>query len=844
MFSLSLAQLRSQAHRLVATAVAIVIAVGFVVATLVLNDSSRQTVLGALASQYLHTDVVVAPDDTGEVAPQTLAKVASAITGNPAVAALTFDSSTYVSARLPGRAAYQFSQVTGLANDEVLRWQKLEEGSWPSEPNQIVTAVGRDLEVGSVVEIRIFGAEPGQETVQATVVGLTERSSDIASIGTPLFWAASDQARAWGATSGGALRVAATAGTTPQDLALTVRQTIQEIPETEGLNVRTGEQEAEALADALTSDTAVLANVLLVFAAIAVFVCALVIANTFSVLLAQRVRELALLRAVGAGAGQLRISVLTESLAIGLIASLLGLLGGLGVAAGISALAARYETPVPLAGITITWPPLAIGLAVGVVVTVIAAFMPVWKATRISPMAAMRPLDDAPVRSGGGLIRRLLGLLLLIPGAGAIWWGHQEYALHAVIGGGMATFLGTLLLARWLVPLLVSLVGRIVGPAGQVPGRLAALNATRNPRRTAATATALIVGVTLSTTIVSAAATVRAYGVSEIDETYPTDVAVSAGQGFPDDMLNTVTALPHVQAALTVTSAYLEIGRGRGERDSQNVQAINPQEASQVMRAVGQDMPTDGTIVFPSWGSDEGGWDYADGDKITLWAGQRKVELTVRRGSDNLNDVRMSRNDLATLKTADAEVYEIWVRLADDLGKSERADAVDAIARASADADPDSTLGGSAEARVSADEFLDTMLLIVLSLLGVAVIIAVIGVGNTMALSVLERRRESGVLRALGLTRSQLRWMLLWEAMLIAAVASAIGVALGAFYGTGAVTSLFRLLNSDGSDVPAVIPVGQLAAILIGATLSGALASVLPSRRAAKVSPVEAIASL
>ncbi|GAB6899545.1 ABC transporter permease [Kineosporia succinea] len=844
MLSLSLAQLRTQAHRLVATVLAIVIAVGFVVATLVLNDTSKQTVYGALSSQYLNTDVVVTYDwqtSAGGETPDSdgWAQLAGQVEKLPGVAGVALDRSTYISARLPGSKGLRYGQVQSLADGD-LRWQKLASGTWPSGPNQVVAAPGNDLEAGSTIEMQIQtvdqnGDYSDPETVTATVTGITDRAAGITSLGSQQFWTTPEQAETWGAIDTDGIRVAAAPGTDASALVTQVGDALSKTRNGGSLTVRTGEEQSAAVTKQMTADNAELTTVLLVFAAIAVFVCALVIANTFAVLLAQRVRELALLRAIGAAGKQLRRGVLVESFVIGVAASALGVLAGIGLAAGVSAIGSRYENSlVPLAGLSVHPMPVLVGMAVGVVVTMVAAFNPARKATKVAPLAAMRPMDMAPITTKGGLFRRIAGLLLAIPGVAVCWYAGRESNLLLATAGGMVTFVAVLLLARWLVPIAVALVGRVLGPAGQVPGKLAALNATRNPQRTAATATALIIGVTLTTTMVVGASTTRASASAALDDSYPTDVVIYAGteDGMPATLAGTVGGVQNVTASMAVPGTTVKLN---GEESS--VLGVDPVKAGQVMRAddTGR-VPAAGTISLPSWYED--GWGIKNGSAVKVTAGSREITLKARLVGDSINGPWVTSTDLTRLGGTQT-VQEVWARLADDLSNGDRSDTLDAISDASADVAPDSSLSGSAQERASFDQLIDILLLIVLGLLAVAVVIAIIGVGNTMALSVLERRKESGVLRALGLTRGQLRWMLLWEAMLIAGVAAAVGVVLGSTYGVLAVKA--ALGNSGNVEIS--IPVMQVLAILVVATVAGALASVLPSRRAARISPVAAIAS-
>jgi putative ABC transport system permease protein len=586
------------------------------------------------------------------------------------------------------------------------------------------------------------------------------------------------------------------------------------------------------VAGTYTGAAAGITQILLVFATVAVLVCGLVIANTFTVLLAQRVRELALLRCVGATGRQLRRGALIESVITGVAASALGVLAGICMAAGVSALAGRFNSPIPLAGVSVGAQSILIGMAVGVAVTVVAAYAPARRATRVAPLAALRPQDPPSVRTRVGLLRRAAGLLLLIPGGAVLGYGAAVGNLLIALPGGVLSFIGIILLSAWLVPPVVTGIGRLIGPAGRVPGELAALNATRNPQRTASTAIALIIGVTLTTTMVVGAASTRASASSLLDDAFPTDVVIenNSSAPLPQSLGRAVSTVPDVRAVLALPSALVH-----GPGTDAQVLGIDPAAAAGVVRSTeGAGVPEPGTISVPDYlGSD---WKVHEGGSVPLSVGTSRLSLRVHLVSSD-TPVSMTATDLAKLAPT-AGIGEIWVRLASGLDADGRSDALDNISGAATDLAPGSNVQGASEERDGFDKLVNTLLLVVTGLLAVAVVIAVIGVGNTMALSVLERRQESGLLRALGLTRTQLRWMLLWEALLIAGVAALLGTVLGACYGALGTSAA---LSAAGS-IRVVIPWSQLLAIVVVATAAGALASVLPSRRAARTPPVVAIA--
>ncbi len=846
MFALSLAQLRAHTARLVATALAIIIAVGFVVATLVLNQTSKATVLDSVGAQYRNTDAVITANQEaeGDASLSSRKHVLQTIQAVPGVGAVAVDRSTYSQVRLPGSKGYRFAQVADVSTDKSLQWQRMTAGRLPRATGEVAIGERKGVSLGSTLSILVSPPDaestgntpaapaPEPKVIQVTVVGLVNLRGSVGLAGDQIF-AVPAQTAAIGPLETVAIRVASASGVDSRALAPRLRDALTAAGE-RNLFVRTGDQQAQEIADEYTRDAAGLTQVLLVFATVAVLVCGLVIANTFAVLLAQRTRELALLRCVGATGKQLRRGVLIESLLIGAVASLIGVGAGIGLAATISAISAQFDSPIPLSGVSVPPSAVAIGMTVGIIVTAVAAFAPARRATRVAPLAALRPMDPAPARSRAGLVRRASGLLLLIPSAAALGYGSLEGMLPIALGGGVFSFLAVVLLAQWLVPPVVAFVGRLFGAAGGVPGRLAASNAVRNPQRTATTATALIIGVTLTTTMVVGAATTRASTATMLDRAFPTDVSVEGySQPLPAKLQQAIATIPEVRAVTALTSTTVTVN---GKPDSEDLLfGIDPVRAAPVVRsAAGAGVPTPGTVNVPEslteiWGT--------EGKTARIVAAGRSIDLTVHVVSAD-TPLAVTSSEMARIAPK-APVTKLWVRLADGLDADGRSEVIDGISSTAADYAPNSGVQSSTEQRDSFDKLVNILLLIVTGLLGVAVVIAVIGVGNTIALSVVERRQEAGLLRALGLTRAQLRWMLLWEAALIAGVASALGMALGTAYGvlgTSAVLAGEANLKVD-------IPWQQMALILVVATSAGALASVLPSRRAARISPVAAIAA-
>ncbi|CAA9299273.1 MAG: ABC transporter, fused permease protein [uncultured Friedmanniella sp.] len=815
-----LAQLRTHAARLIASTLAVVIAVGFVVATLVLNETSRSTVLDTVGARYVDSAAVVTSEG------ESLADDVATLEALSSVGAVAPAYETSVSAEVPGRPGAQYLFVQSVAEAPQLRWEQLSSGRLPTGVGEVAVTDRARAEIGDVLTVSAYDAEGEATTSEATVTGIVDLRGDPEAGLYARGFVTEAQARDWGATSPLELRIAAGPGFGTDEVVGDVTATVPG-----DAVVRTGEEQAEKAAAALMGNATALASVLLVFGTIAVVVAGLVIANTFAVLLAQRTRELALLRCVGATARQVRRSVLGEALATGLVSSAVGVAAGIGLAALISAVAGS-NSAIPLSGVSVPLYAVLAGMLVGTVVTVLAALAPARAATRVAPLAALRPVDPAPLRSRPGVLRLVFGLLLAVPGTALLVGGAVMQEVLVALPGGVVSFLGIVLLAQRAVPPVVAAAGRLAGRVGGVPARLAAGNATRNPRRTAATATALLIGVTLTSAFVGAAASTRATATAGLDAEFPTDVVV---QGFSDDL---PTSLPGALTDLEpVTRTAPVIAADVTDPDGQPFYAhgVDATAAGAVLRSTDETvLPRPGEVVLPEWASQA--YSVRDGDTLTLTGQGRSLPLRVLVTGEDQAPL-LDAGDLRSL-AAEPGLSEVWVLLSETDPDAQVA-GVDEVTDLVGETAPEAQVTGLVTMRIELDEILDVLLLVVTGLLAVAVVIALIGVGNTLALSVVERRQENGLLRALGLTRGQLRGLLAWEAVLVAGVASALGVVVGGSYGLIGAASVLGEVGDIVLDVPWL----QVGAIVVVATLAGLLASVLPARRAARTSPVAAIAA-
>ncbi len=824
MLQVALSQLKTHSRRFIAITLAVLLAVAFLTATLMVNASTKASLKASIGQAYSTADLVISPPGNE---PLTTAN-AAAVASSPGVAASYAQRSLYVESDLG--TGWVGSKLRNLPDAPSLEAVKLDSGAWPAADGEVAvdatTAARNSLAVGSKVTLTgQYGAGGENPKLAATVSGIMATSNDPLSSGMAQFvgtMASVDSLSspdagfgtisvelAPGASIGDAKTAIADAAGLPVDSVLTPdEKTTQEVS-----NFTGGQDQ--------------LTIVLLAFAGVALLVSALVVSNTFSVLVAQRTRELALLRCIGASRRQVRSSVILEALVVGFIASVLGVLAASGTMALVLTLLSQNPD---YSFATLAVPPSAViaGLVVGTLLTVLAALVPARAATAVAPLAALRPVDDLSVRNSGGRLRLAIGILLLIAGGAGLVYGGISANLLIALPSGAASFVGFLMAATLFVPKLVSLAGTLAAPAG-VPGKMAAANAVRNPRRTTATASALLIGVTLVTMMMTGAATARHAFDTQLDAIYPVDISAESFPGEPaitDEALAAAADLPGVEhigrleLVGMVTAGDVQLpAYGISDADALTLLA-NP-----------ANRPTGTAVVLPS---------DVKATTATLAAGTQTTNLPATPGTSNGSTALVSLGAFAPLALDDplrAQMSApLWISVDETLDNNALMDLRTSLSQ---------TLGineyqlsGAVLEKAMFNQVINMLLLVVTALLAVAVFIALIGVANTLSLSVLERTRENSLLRALGLTRGQLRGMLALEALLIAGVAAVIGSVLGTLYGwAGAQSGLGTF-----TEVTAVIPWGQILAVVGVAAVAGLLASVVPARRAAKLSPVEGLA--
>lgn len=804
-------------RRLLSSALAIMLGVAFVAASLLLGDALNASMRSAAAGTLGDATAVVVAQERN-IRPETVAGIQQlpSVTSVRAVGVTAFPVSTdgvqtfYTAQNLP-----PLSATTRLVS-----------GRLPSAMGEVaptaVTARGADLALGSPLQSGEHG--------QLTVVGIIDAGTDALSApGMPTLFVTDAQLLKW-VDGYGTLYVRSTAST--EELA----KQILALPgvKSDSLAVDSAAVVAQQQVNDLAGGTTTLVTLLLTFAAVALFTAALVIANTFSILVAQRARQMALLRCVGATKGQVFRTVLAEAAVVAGVASTLGVLLGLGLSLLVMKLS--ESTPMALTSLQPSVASFVLPVGVGIVVTLLAALVPARRATQIAPLAALRTTAvanaEGPSRTqvvlGAALVT--VGLAALIASAVAPTLrptSNQTLPTGLIVGmsGGLVSFIGILLLAGLIVPAAARLMAPALRPWG-IAGELATENAVRNPRRAAATASALLIGVTLITMMSVGAASAEASTMARLNGRYPVDAIVEGNLGNGAAAAQAARSASSVAQMAVVGHDSVTITSAEGS-PMLDIYGLNPGDAGVARNASFATGLSDDTVVLPR------STEIATGTTVTLTGSGGAVTLRAVMADRSGTPALVTPATLNRLAPKHATV--LWARFTDG---SDSVAATTALGKAVATAAPGASVSGAASARAEFKKILDTVLGVVVGLLGVAVLIALVGIGNTLSLSVLERTHESGLLRALGLSKRQLRRSVGLEAVLLAGVAAVLGLALGIGYGIVGTYSLVP----PGTVVILDVPWLRLAAVVLVALAAGWVASVLPSIRAARVSPAMALA--
>ncbi len=613
----------------------------------------------------------------------------------------------------------------------------------------------------------------------------------------------------------------------------------------EGVEVETGAENTQNQQDDVGEFISILKTALLVFAGVALFVAAFLIFNTFSITVAQRTREFAMLRTLGANRRQIVTAVVVEAFAIGLFASVVGLFAGIAFAPVIGALFDALEIDLPNEGTVVESRTIITSLLLGTGLAVVAALIPAVRATRVAPVTGLR--EGAVLESAGGRRRRgyvgialtALGIVLM---ALALFGGLSPG--EAWVGIGAATvFIGVALLSPRLVKPLASVVGRPLERLRGVSGRLARENSIRNPGRTATTAAALMIGLALVSFVTVFAAGLKGSIDGAIDDAITADLLLSNTDGFSDIPLVSERAASSVEGVETASPYRFSQARLEGSDGNSSQSLVDTATVNDVFEfdwreggpeVVGSLGPND-AVVDETFADDEGLGGVGDAFTVTTPSG-KKVEYTIRGefkdNADFFGDYVASDARAADYLEAE-NTTNVFVKLADDADT----DAVRAEIEKNVDAAfPTVEIQNRQELKDSIGAELNQLLGVVYALLGLAVIVSLFGIVNTLALSIYERTRELGLLRAVGMSRRQVRRIIRYEAVITALIGATLGLVLGVVFAV----LVSRPLADEGFIL--VFPVATLLILMVLAAIAGVLAAIGPARRASRLDVLEALA--
>ncbi|HYZ80686.1 MAG TPA: FtsX-like permease family protein [Solirubrobacteraceae bacterium] len=835
------------------TAVAIVLGVALVAGTFVLTDSITGAFGSIFSTIYQGTDATVSGRSVidssanggvgggGADVPPFSQSLLARVQALPGVKEAIGDVSGSLQVVVNGKAITSGGAPNlGFSVDPAkpqFSSLKLVSGSWPG-PNGVVidthTASTKNLHAGDVVGVQGVGA-----VQRLRISGLVKFGSASSLGGATLAGLQLPTAQRLLGRVGklDEIRASAKSGVTPTQLVDQIRPILPR-----DTQVRTGAQQAQKDTSSVNSFLSFLKTFLLVFAGVALFVGSFVIANSLSITIAQRTREFATLRTLGASRRQVRRSILVESLVIGAIASVVGLLVGLLLAQGLFALFNSAGLTLPNTGTVVKPRTIIVAIVVGVVVTVLASLRPAIRATRVEPIAAVR--EGATIPEGRlakyrfvmSAATALLGVVALALG---LFVASGTGGVLILMGlGAVLIFIGVALLSARIVPTLANWLGwpatKIAGSIGQ----LARENTMRNPQRTASTASALMIGLALVTFVTVLSAGIIANFKNAVNDVFTGNYAITAQNNFSPIPISAGQAATRAPGVIAVGD--VRAGQGRVLGKNEQLTAVNP-TIGQVVRlrwkhgsqAVLATLGANGAFIDDGYASSH---HLSVGSPVVVTSptGQR-IPLVVRgifkppSGGSPFGPVTMSA---ATWDRAYPQPQNLYTLVKMQGGQSA---ANQAALKRVMSAFPNAKVQTREQFINNQISGLSSVLNILYVLLALSIIVSLFGIVNTLVLSVFERTREIGMLRAVGTSRRQVRRMIRHESVITALIGSVLGIILGIVFGA-------LLAARDSSSIAFVIPVGRIIIFLIASWIVGLLAAIFPARRAAKLNPLQALA--
>ena len=848
MTKVALRGIAARKMRAFTTWLAIFLGVALVAGTYVLTDTINKSFNEIFTESLKGTDVAITArqdiqtDDVGPPAfPARLIDRVRTVPGVEAAAGSVFASGRFIDT--DGDPIGNSFAPNFISSLNPPRFESLDyvEGRKPRTPTEVSidtqTADTGDLKVGG--KMRLAGA---QEARTYDIVGLTKLGdtsfggAGIAQVILPVAQRITDRVGQFDQIS-----VAAEDGVTPEQL----RDRIARVMPRQ-VQVETGEEAAQRQSDDIAEGLGFLRIALLVFAGVSLFVGAFQIFNTFSITVAQRTREFGMLRTLGASRNQILSSVGIEALTLGLLGAAVGLAGGVAFAFGINELFKAVGIDLPNTGTVIAVRTIIVSLLVGVGVTLVAALAPALRATRVTPMAALREaeLQDTKARGRGTLIAAIalgvVGLAMMLVG---LFGGIEDSGSAAgLLGGGAALILfGVSLFSPRLVRPLASVTGKPLEKLRGLTGRLARENAMRKPGRTATTAAALMIGLALVVFVTIFAAGITSSVAKTIDDTFRGEIVLQNSDGFSPIPRGAIDTAAQTDGVATVSSITYATGALPNGGQNVRVAGVDPATLGQVLAltfksgdpsVLGGLGPRD-AIVDDAFARKQG---LDIGDTLRLDTPlERTVAFRVRGTIEGELDLfgKAIVDESATRAFGRLQPSFALARLEPDASPKE---VQQKIEDAVTDRYPTVEVQNQSQLKDQQEEQVNSLLGLIYALLSLAVIVSLFGIANTLALSIHERTRELGMLRAVGMSRRQVRTMVRYEAVITALIGAILGTILGVVF--AALVS--RPLADEGFTLS--YPIGTLLTLLVLAAVAAVIAAIGPARRASRLDVLRALA--
>ena len=847
MRKVSLRGLAQRKLRTSVTVLAVLLGVAFIAGSYVLTDTINKSFDEIFEVAYSGTDVAVSSSTTaqGDNAapppfPERYLDDVRKVDGVEKAEGGIFSVVRFVDAKgdqLSSSFAPEFVSSTTTKPFDTLTYVEGRPPTTPAEASIDTSTADREhFKIGDTLRI---AAEAGVRDYK--IVGL-QRLGDTSSGGSSTAQLTLPEAQSLTDKQGelDGISVKAASGVSPQQLARRIDRVLPP-----RLIVETGQQAAARQSQDIKDDLSFFRVILLVFGGVALLVGSFLIFNTFSITVAQRIRELGLLRTLGATRGQILTGMVSEATIIGLLGAFLGVFAGIGFAAGLNAIFKGFGIDLPNTGMVIETRTIIVSVLVGLVVTLAAALTPALRATRVSPMAALLEAE-LPEGRGRGRIFTAVAVLLMVGGLAMAAYGllgsvDDSNAAAGLVGGGaVATLFGVSMFSPRLVRPLASFIGWPLERLRGITGRLARENAVRKPGRTAVTAGALMIGLAVVVFVTVFAAGISASIGNAIDRNFQGDIVLQNVDGFSPISSGAGRRAEQVQGVKTVSSLSFTGGIYKGKEI--RVSAVDPATVNDVLSldwkkgspATLSSLPGNGAVLDDAWAKSN---DIGVGDRIKLRTPLEETDTltvkgTVKDNADLLGNLVVTEDTLRS-KFGARDPSMTFIKLDAGANAAQVQDEISNDVKAKY-----ATVEAlnQKELKDNQEQQIQQLVSFFYVLLALAIVISLLGIVTTLALSIHERTRELGMLRAVGMSRKQVRRLVRYEAVITALIGAVLGTILGVIFAT----LVSRPLADEGFELS--YPIGTLLILLILAALAGVFAAIWPARRAAKLDVLRALA--